>query len=193
MPKIIYLNGPSSSGKSTLAKALQESFSEPFLHVGIDKLIGFMPSKINNWEGGESLLGFSWKKVIDRTGQTVYRIHEGPFAKKITRTLKDIALLLVSQHYNLIIDDIANGTIEVEEWKKALKDYKVLYVGVTAPLEILEKREFARSNRMLGSAREQYFRVHENVSYDLEVDTHFQTIEENILRIQEALSKKMTR
>lgn len=38
--QIIYLNGPSSSGKTTLAKALQHAFEEPFLHVGIDKIIG---------------------------------------------------------------------------------------------------------------------------------------------------------
>ena len=38
MPKIIYLNGPSSSGKTTLAKALQESLEEPYLHIGIDKV-----------------------------------------------------------------------------------------------------------------------------------------------------------
>lgn len=41
--QIIYLNGPSSSGKTTLAKALQHAFEEPFLHVGIDKIIGWMP------------------------------------------------------------------------------------------------------------------------------------------------------
>lgn len=52
MSKIIYLNGPSSCGKTTLAKSLQNAFSEPYLHIGIDKLIGFMPAKINNWEGG---------------------------------------------------------------------------------------------------------------------------------------------
>ena len=38
MSRIIYLNGPSSSGKTTLAKALQDSFSDPYLHLGIDKV-----------------------------------------------------------------------------------------------------------------------------------------------------------
>jgi chloramphenicol 3-O phosphotransferase len=38
--QIIYLNGPSSSGKTTLIKVLQHVFKEPFLHVGIDKIIG---------------------------------------------------------------------------------------------------------------------------------------------------------
>jgi chloramphenicol 3-O phosphotransferase len=38
--QIIYLNGPSSSGKTTLAKVFQQVFEEPFLHAGIDKIIG---------------------------------------------------------------------------------------------------------------------------------------------------------
>lgn len=189
MSKIIYLNGPSSSGKTTIAKALQDSFSEPYLHVGIDKMIGFMPAKINNWEGGDAPLGFSWKLDSDPTGHPVYNIQAGPFAKQIVRTLKDITILLASQHYNLIIDDVAFGAVEVEEWKQALNNYNVLYVGVVTPLEVLEQREKSRGDRCKGSARSQYFKVHENVAYDLEIDTHTNTIEENVSKIQNALIK----
>jgi chloramphenicol 3-O phosphotransferase len=190
MSKIIYLNGPSSSGKTTIAKALQKAFHDPFLHIGIDKIIGFMPPNINNWEGQNAPQGFSWKTGLDPTGHLIYQIYAGPFAKKIIRTLKDIALLLAAQHYNLIIDDVAFGAIEVEEWKQVLKNYKVLYIGVITPLEVLELRERSRNNRMIGSARGQYFKVHENVSYDLEIDTHANTLEENVLKIIDALSKK---
>ncbi len=190
MTKIIYLNGPSSSGKTILAKALQNSFAEPFLHLGIDKIIGFMPAKINNWEGKPAPLGFSWESATDPTGHPIYHIHAGPFAKRIVRTLKDIAILCASQHYNLIIDDVAFGTVEVEEWKQVLKNYNVLYVGVVTPLEILEQRERARGDRCVGSARGQYFKVHENVAYDLEIDTHAQSLEENVAKIKEALMKR---
>ncbi|MFA6119096.1 MAG: hypothetical protein WCT85_04480 [Parachlamydiales bacterium] len=74
MSKIIYLNGPSSSGKTTIVKALQESFSEPYLHLGIDKIIEFIPAKINNWEGASPSLGFSWEHAIDPTGHPIYQI-----------------------------------------------------------------------------------------------------------------------
>lgn len=37
--KIIMLNGASSSGKSTMAKALQEIMPEPFWHVSFDQLV----------------------------------------------------------------------------------------------------------------------------------------------------------
>jgi len=144
MTKIIYLNGPSSSGKTTIAKALQNYFSENYLLIGIDKFIGFMPDKINNWDEEIETPGFSWKLDTDTTGHSIYHIHTGPFAKRIIKSLKDISLLLASQHYNLIIDDVAFGAIEVEEWKKTLKTHNAIYVGVTTPLTILERREKAR-------------------------------------------------
>ena len=122
------------------------------------------------------------------TWTQIYNIQSGPFAKKITRSLKDITILLASQNYNLIIDDVALGAIEVDEWRQALKDYDVLYVGVVTPLNVLEERQRSRGDRIKGSARSQYFKVHDNVAYDIEVDTHRNSLKDNVLKIQEALN-----
>ena len=181
--QIIYLNGPSSSGKTTLARALQNALEKPFLLIGIDKIIGFMPHKINDFNGESEREGFFWKVGQDPHGHTLYHIQAGPFAKKITNTLKDIVLLLAKQGYHIIIDDVAFGAVEVEQWKRALRGYNVLYVGVITPLEILEQRERDRKDRMIGSARAQYYTVHENASYHLEVDTHAHSLEENVKKI----------
>jgi chloramphenicol 3-O phosphotransferase len=43
--RIILLNGTSSSGKSSVARALQEVLSEPYLHLGIDTFIAMLPSR----------------------------------------------------------------------------------------------------------------------------------------------------
>lgn len=187
MQKIIYLNGPSSSGKTTIAKALQNSITEPYLLLGMDKLIDCMPEKINNWTGGHSHLGFSWKRTVGPSDKTEHHIHTGPYAEKLVRSLKDIVILLASQDYNLIIDDVALGAIEVEEWRQMLKNYKVLYVGILSPLDILESRELARKDRMIGTARAQYCKVHENVAYDLEIDTYAQSLQENVDKIKNAV------
>jgi chloramphenicol 3-O phosphotransferase len=42
---------------------------------------------------------------------------------------------------------------------------------VHAPLNVLEERERQRGDRLIGLARWQYDRVHEGMTYDLEVDT----------------------
>jgi len=46
MTKIIFLNGPSSSGKSSVAKELQKILPEPYMHIGIDAVISMMPDSL---------------------------------------------------------------------------------------------------------------------------------------------------
>lgn len=182
--QIIYLNGPSSSGKTTLAKALQLAFEEPFLHVGIDKIIGWMPEKVNDWKGGEAPLGYSWKKSEDESGNIIHELQAGPFAQKIGETFREVVLALAKMGHRLIIDDVSFGKQEVDKWKKTLRNFQVLWVGVNAPLPVLEQREKERGNRIVGSARGQFHKVHVGTTYDLEIDTHHSTLIENIEKIK---------
>ncbi len=185
--QIIYINGPSSSGKTTLAQALQQEFDVPFLHIGIDRVIGMMPNKLINWEGGPAPLGFSWKSAVDETGTPVHEIQAGPFGKKMVETLKEIVLTMVRMGHHVIVDDVSFGKCEVDEWREALKDCKVLWVGIKAPLNILEAREKVRGNRMHGSARAQYFKVHKDVVYDIEFDTSKDSLTTIVQSIKEHL------
>lgn len=63
--RVILLNGISSAGKTTLARAIQDESDVPFVYWGIDTLFGLIPP---NWGGGRdgplSRDGF-W---YDRTG-----------------------------------------------------------------------------------------------------------------------------
>lgn len=181
--QIIYLNGPSSSGKTTFAKAIQEALETPFLHIGIDKIIGWMPEKINNWTGGSAPLGYSWHKRIDETGHVMQELMVGPYAKKITKTFQQIVVLLAKEGYSLIIDDVSFGKNEVNGWREILKDFSVLWVGVVAPLPVLEERENERSNRILGSARAQFYTVHNDVTYDITINTHDTSLTTNLQKI----------
>lgn len=191
--QIIYLNGPSSSGKTTLAKALQHSFETLFLLVGIDKIIGWMPEKVNDWTGGEAPLGYSWRKDKDAAGNLIHELQSGPYAKEIAKTFQEIVLLLAQKGHPIIIDDVSFGKQQIDEWKKLLKDFHVLWVGVNAPLDVLEKREKERGNRMIGSARAQFHKVHVDVTYDLEIDTRHASNAENVKKIQSLVKRPKNR
>lgn len=186
--QIIYLNGPSSSGKTALAKALQNAFEDPFLHVSFDKIISWMPEKFNNWEGGEAPLGFSWKLSKDASGNLMQELQTGPYAERIIETFKDVVLMLANMGHRLIIDDVAFGKQEVDQWKVKLKDFRVLWVGVNAPLHVLEQREKDRGNRILGSARGQFHKVHSDVEYDIEIDTHQLILSKCVDRIKSSVN-----
>ena len=43
MSTIIFINGTSSSGKTSLIKALQTKLHEPYLDMGIDRFIWMLP------------------------------------------------------------------------------------------------------------------------------------------------------
>ncbi len=65
-----------------------------------------------------------------------------------------------------------------------LEDFRVLWVGVHAPLDVLEQREKERGHRILGSARGQFHQVPLNATYDLEIDTHHASMSENVEKIK---------
>lgn len=182
--QIIYLNGPSSSGKTTLAKALQDAFEEPFLHVGIDKVIGWMPEKVNDWTGKEASIGYSWKKSEDASGNLIQELQIGSYAQKIGKTFQEVVLALAKMGHHIVIDDVSFGKQQLDEWKKTLEGFRVLWIGVNAPLDVLEQREKERGNRIQGSARGQFHKVHVDASYDLEIETHQASINENVEKIK---------
>lgn len=188
--QIIFINGPSSVGKTTLAHAMQEEFDDFFLHIGIDRMIGMMPDKVNNWIGGPAPLGFSWKKSIDLTGYPMHEIQMGPFAKMISQTLKEIVVTMAKAGHFIIIDEVAFGKTDIDEWRQKLKDYCVLWIGIQAELSTIESREKERGDRILGSARAQYFKVHQHVMYDLEFDTSQHSIPFILSTIKHQIYKK---
>lgn len=56
---IILLNGTSSSGKTSIVRALQEIFEEPFLVAGIDKLIWMLPRRYLDRPLWDEVLGLA--------------------------------------------------------------------------------------------------------------------------------------
>ncbi|GAA3465139.1 hypothetical protein ACFFSW_23780 [Saccharothrix longispora] len=41
--RVIFLNGTSSAGKTTLARAIQDTSATPFVHWGVDTLFAAVP------------------------------------------------------------------------------------------------------------------------------------------------------
>ena len=52
--RIIFLNGTSSSGKSSIAKALQNLLETPFLHVSADDFLSMLPERFIDYLSGEA-------------------------------------------------------------------------------------------------------------------------------------------
>lgn len=186
--QIIYINGPSSCGKSTLIKALQQDLKEPYLHIGVDRMIAMMPEKTNNWNGGPAPLGgFSWLSSKDENGHPMQELQMGPLAVQMNKTLKEMVLTLAKMGHFVIIDDISLSKGEIEQWQKTLKSFNTLWVGLKAPLALLEEREKQRGDRIIGSARYQFSKIPKDYPYDIEFDVSQTSLSHMVEKIKSRL------
>jgi chloramphenicol 3-O phosphotransferase len=96
------------------------------------------------------------------------------------------AIAALARHGNdLIVDDVMLGRDQME-YVEALAGLTVHWVGVFAPLKVLEARERQRSDRMIGLSRWQFDRVHRGMRYDLEIDSSVASPEDCAARIKTA-------
>ena len=65
--KIIFLNGTSSAGKTTLAYELQERFEIPFNHVGLDQFRDGLPDKFRGLNAPAGSNGERGLNVVPET------------------------------------------------------------------------------------------------------------------------------
>ena len=149
---ILFLNGTSSSGKTSTAKAFQKLWPEPVIYASNDSFIYMFADHV--LKNREAL-----PKVI------------GPILSAFHRSLPNIAAC----GFPMIVDSVLEDEGWVRECVTNLADYDVLFIGIKCPLEELERRELARGDRHVGFARWQYERVHGFGAYDFELDTSTHT------------------
>jgi len=147
--KVIILHGPSSSGKTTLARAVQSKIELPFWHVSIDHLRdgGVLPT------------------VRFRDGDFAWREHRAAFFDGFHRSLPAYA----GAGNNLIIEHIFDTPGWIERVARLLAPYDVFFVGLHVPLEVLVRREAARGDRPIGDAERDFHNVHRGLRYDLDI------------------------
>lgn len=165
VPQIIILNGIGSVGKSSTAKALQNIAREHFLHVPGDSFLDMIPERL--WNHPE---GISFQRHEGSDGPSIV-IEMGNASERVFSGMRAAVAALASQGNHLVVDDVMLTADDQEEYRTFLNGLEYRFVGMFAPLDVLEERERQRGDRMLGLARWQYDRVHNGISYDLEIDT----------------------
>jgi chloramphenicol 3-O phosphotransferase len=162
--RIVLLNGVGSAGKGSIARALQTIATDPFLHVEMDAFLRMMPEASFGHPDGITF------ETVHEGGKSLVVIRTGPAATRVFRGMRHAIAAMAAQGNNLIVDDVVMGD-GMAEYATLLAGFEVFRVGVFAPLAVLETRELQRGDRMIGLARWQYGRVHQGVTYDLELDT----------------------
>jgi chloramphenicol 3-O phosphotransferase len=98
-------------------------------------------------------------------------IATGPVMDRAMHGMRRAVAAMAAAGNDLIVDDVMLGRGEADDYRALLAGQEVRFVGLFAPLDVLEARERARGDRLIGLARWQFDRVHAGVAYDLRLDT----------------------
>ncbi len=159
---VIFLNGTSSSGKTTVAKAFQKEMDDPVLYVSNDQYIFMVNERdLKNDELRPRILL--------------------PLLSAFHHSLP----LIGTCGFPMIIDHVIERKDWMDEIVENLEGYKVFFVKVDCSLMELERREKERGDRKIGFAKWQYEIVHGFCDYDFEINTEINSPEENALKLKE--------
>ena len=164
--RIVFLNGVTSSGKTSIVEALQDR-EDVFFYVVANDLFQEMV-------GEKYLRRDYWKYLSDAI---IMMYHTAKLFSDMGR--------------NVIIDGILVERPEIaphyRQMREILKDNPLDIVEVYCPLEICRQRNIARGDRYETQSAEQHESMAEGIEYSVRVDTGLHTSEECARQIMEAL------
>ena len=169
--RIVFINGVSSSGKSTLAQALQTRMPEPCYKLSLDLFTDISSMRYDK-----------------NPNQTLSK----------TFTLFHNTIRMFSDHgANVIVDHILLKPLKpgeaspIDECFYLLRDYPVLFICAHCSLGELKRREQARKDRTPGMAERQLEHIYPADRYDFTVDTSAITIDECASRVMDFYLKNV--
>ncbi|KOR90301.1 phosphotransferase-like protein [Paenibacillus solani] len=155
--RIIFLNGVTSSGKTSIVEAMQ-NYSDPFFYVVANDLF-------ENTIGDKQLRTDYWKYLSEVIIMMYYT-----------------ARLFSDSGKNVLIDGILVERPELKPHYNRVTDifhgYPLDIVEVYCPLDICRKRNSERGDRREDQSDEQNRMMSQNIRYSCSVDTSINTPEE---------------
>ncbi len=171
---ILLLNGASSSGKTSIVRALQMELPDAYLDAGLDRFLWMLPGRYLQRPLWDDVLG-----LATEAGETGHRLVLGMHR----------AIAALSRPGNgVVADHVLVEPAWAIDCAAVLADLPAWLIGVRCPLAVLVERERSRGDRTLGQAAAQHDRVHAHCLYDFEVDTSLLSPAECALAIQQAIS-----
>jgi chloramphenicol 3-O phosphotransferase len=175
--KVLFLQGLSSAGKSTLATALQRSLEEYWWVLEADDITRMQPtSERSNW----------WEPTPEERPHPSWA-PEVWLRQWLAGYFQCLATIAKTGS-NVIAVGGWLQTSWLLELADTLDGIDALCVGVYCPLAEIERREIARGDRKPGYALSQYHQVHTHAPYDIAVDTSSQTTKECVEAITQLLA-----
>jgi chloramphenicol 3-O phosphotransferase len=149
---VIVLNGGSSSGKSSIARSLQELLPGLWLTMGVDTFIEALPGR------GDS-------PRADITYAPSGTLETGPLFKARERAWLRGVAAMARDGATLILDEVfLSGGVAQASLRETMEGFGLLWIGVRCDPAVAAAREARRRDRIPGMARKQAESVHAGMS-----------------------------
>lgn len=194
--QIVILNGPSRSGKTSIASAMQHRFRDPWMNLGMDCHITATPSA---YRPGVGLRPRRIEGHVEEPGRVDLEVLEDLVPTLYAALYESIAaharlgLNVVCDVYHHDFYSKPRGTLA--DSARRLRGLPVLFVGVLCPIDVIWKRREATWGQVrhavddgVRSAVELGQRAARAHRYDLELDTSLLTPDECAEEIRRRLT-----
>jgi len=173
--KVIILNGPSGSGKSSIQREFQKlMMPNLWLKTGIDTLFDapmpdITPENIEVWQSPNPIRWIESKR--NENGYPEITLKVGEQGARVAYAMNSAIAAYAKNGCNIIVDYIAYDQAWIDHLEKELAGISTYWVAVRISLEALEKREAERGTSPVGHARSHYYTVYGDRQYDIELSS----------------------
>jgi len=194
-PKVIFLNGVTSSGKTSIAEAMQNMAADAGKHFYIISNDMFHDLE---WHMMNTEFAEKEKEAEKAAGKPEKSWYADKYMTESIVLMYHFAAAVAGQGRNIIIDGMFFETETfIEEYGKssydvmraALAGFDVFTVEVFCPLDECRRRNIARGDRRENQSQEQHEMMNTAVKYDFSVDTSADGTEECARKILAGLNK----
>lgn len=174
---IIVINGASCAGKTTLARAIQDLSTEPYIILSLDQFRDSLPSRFRGLNSPQGTSGAEGLNIVPITqdGRVLTDIQFGPYGQSVLRGMRRTIATLAAEGLNVIVDDVILSSSFRDDYLQALRGLSVVFVGVHCNTEEMNRRERTREGRFPGTAESTLAKVHLHMLYDVEVDATYKS------------------
>ena len=135
--RILMLNGTSSSGKTTIVRALQSRLAELWLEMGIDRFAYALPGRVR----GEPTWPLLFPYVpIPGAPEGAFAIETTLLGERFVSAVHVTAVTLAKRGLNVIVDHVMLEARWFDECRRLWSPYSPLYVRVSCPRDVLLQR-----------------------------------------------------
>jgi len=156
--RVVLLEGPSSTGTTSLATAFRDARAERgelWLLLGVDDVLSRLPAPWVDvgWPSGPGRFAAEGMRIERTRDRSV--IHVGPTLRTLLRLHQVGVARAARAGIDVIADEVVLDDQTWADWETALDGLDARWVGLTCSAAELERRERRRGDRPVGLATAQ--------------------------------------